>query len=228
METFFAFFVSFVSKTNYLCRVEEKIDTLLKQVRDLFMRYGLKSVTMDDLCRELGISKKTLYQFVNDKNDLVLKAMEHEIDKDECDIQKILDLNLSAIDELFEITNTVKEKLKNLHPSILYDMQKYYPEAWDIMSKHRNGFIVKTIGDNILKGQKEGVYRQNIHVQIVAALYASKVELLADNMLFQHLNAEPSEIYYENLIYHLHGISNSQGLKALEEKLHPKTQPNEK
>jgi len=199
--------------------VKEKVEHLLNQVRNTFMRYGLKSVTMDDLCREMGISKKTLYRFVTDKNDLVKKAMEFEILKDQEDIQAVISKGLNAIDELFEITNIVEEKLKTLHPSILYDVQKYYPEAWAMMSKHRNGFIVETIGNNILKGQKEGVYRTNLNIQIVSMLYASKVEFLADNMMLASLNIDAPTIYHENLIYHIHGISNSKGLAVLEEKL---------
>lgn len=177
---------------------------------------------MDDLCREMAISKKTLYQFVTDKNDLVKKTMEFEIVEDEKAITDITTKNLNALDELFEITNTVEEKLKNLHPSILFDMQKYYPEAWELMSKHRNKFIVDTIGNNILKGQEEGVYRSDLNVKIVALLYATKVELLADNMTISQLNIDPAHIYHENLIYHIRGISNSKGLEALEQKLSSK------
>lgn len=202
--------------------MKEKVEHLLNQVRNTFMRYGLKSVTMDDLCREMGISKKTLYRFVTDKNDLVNKAMEFEICKDQEDIQAVVSKNLNAIDELFEITGVVEEKLKNLHPSILYDMQKYYPEAWEMMSKHRNGFIVETIGNNIIKGQMEGVYRTDLNTKIVSMLYASKVEFLADNMMLADLNIDTSTIYHENLIYHIHGISNSTGLEVLQAKLLPK------
>lgn len=202
--------------------VEEKLISLLGQVRDIFMRYGLKSVTMDDLCREMSISKKTLYQYVSDKNELVKKTMEFEIEQDQCEIKSIVQKNLSAMDELFEITESVEEKIKNLHPSILYDMQKYYPEAWELMSNHRNSFIIKTIGDNIRKGQEEGIYRTDIDVNIISLLFATKVELLADNQLFARLGIKPSQIYFENLKYHVRGISNEAGRRALEKKLESK------
>ena len=202
--------------------VEEKVKLILRQVRDIFMRFGLKSVTMDDLCRELSISKKTLYQHVSDKNDLVKKAVEFEIDRDQCEISDIIGKNLSAMDELFEIASTVEEKLNNLHPSILYDMQKYYPEAWAVMSRHRNEFIVKTMSNNILKGQEEGIFRRDIDVKIISLLFAMKIELLADNMMYAHLGIKPAQIYFENLKYHVRGISNEAGLRALEKKLESK------
>lgn len=194
----------------------------MQQARDIFMRFGLKSVTMDDLCREMSISKKTLYQFVNDKNDLVKKAMEFEIDQDQCEIKAIVDKNLNALDELFEIIGSVEEKLKNLHPSILYDMQKYYPEAWAVMSNHRNNFIIKTIANNILKGQNEGIYRTDLNINIISLLFTAKVELLADSQTLTQLGIKPSQIYFENLKYHVRGISNEKGIRALEKKLESK------
>lgn len=199
--------------------MNEKLVPLLENVKSIFMRYGIKSVTMDDLCREMGISKKTLYQFVSDKPDLVKKAMTQEICSDQSSINSILEKNYGAIDELIEITRTMGEKLKNLHPSILYDMQKYYPESWEIMSKHRNGYIVQTIRGNIEKGQKEGVYRQDANPQIIALLFASKIELFADTSIYSHLGITPAEIYSESLTYHLRGIANKEGIKQLEEKL---------
>jgi AcrR family transcriptional regulator len=197
--------------------MNEKLGPILENVKSIFMRYGIKSVTMDDLCREMGISKKTLYQFVSDKNDLVKKAMSQEICSEQFSINTILDKNLGAIDELIEITRFVGEKLKNLHPSILYDMQKYYPEAWEVMSKHRNGYIVQTMRNNIEKGQKEGVYRIEANSQIIALLFASKIELFADTSAYSHLSLTPAEIYSENLIYHIRGIANAKGIKQLEE-----------
>jgi len=201
-----------------LSAMEEKLTPLLENVKSIFMRYGIKSVTMDDLCREMGISKKTLYQFVSDKNDLVKKAMSHEIYNDQLEMNSVLEKNLGAIDELMEITKLVGVKLKNMHPSILYDMQKYYPEAWEIMSKHRNGYIVQTIKNNILKGQKEGIYRFDLNEQIIALLFASKIELFADTNAYAHLGLTPSQMYAENLIYHIRGIANLEGIKLLEQK----------
>lgn len=199
--------------------VNEKLSHLLDQVRSIFTRFGVKSVTMDDLCRELSISKKTLYQFVCDKSDLVQKTMKYEIRQDQQEINSILEQHLPAIDELFEITRKVGEKLRHLHPSILYDIQKYYPEAWEIMTQHRSGYIVSVIKKNILKGQDEGVYRHDLNPEIIAMLFTSKIELLANHSLSSQLNAHPLEINQQNLIYHIRGISNQTGLKSLETKL---------
>jgi AcrR family transcriptional regulator len=104
--------------------MNEKLDHLLKQAGDIFMRYGLKSVTMDDVCRELGISKKTLYQYVSDKNDLIAKVLDQDIQEDEKVICALQTSGLSAIDELLHIQKMVTEKVQHMHSSIIYDLKK--------------------------------------------------------------------------------------------------------
>jgi AcrR family transcriptional regulator len=125
---------------------------------------------MDDMCREMGISKKTLYQFVKDKTDLVNQTMKVEIDNDQNKISEITQKNLNAIDEIFEITQLVSERIKHMHPSILFDMQKYYPEAWDIIDKHRRDFIVKTIKQNLIPNELSPL--------VTSILYANEADVL--------------------------------------------------
>jgi AcrR family transcriptional regulator len=197
----------------------EKLDTILQKAKNIFMRYGLRSVTMDDVCREMGISKKTLYQFVSDKSDLVKKSIEHEIAADKSNVCKIHDLNLNAIEEMLQVNNTVGEKLKNLHPSLLFEMQKYYPEAWAVMSQYRREFIVKIIHENIIKGQTEGLYRTDINPDIISKLYATKVELLTDLTVVNSMDFTPLQLFEENIKYHIRGISNAKGQDLLEKYL---------
>ena len=183
------------------------------------MRCGIRSVTMDDVCREMGISKKTLYQFVKDKTDLVNQTMKVEIDCDQQKISEITKKNLNAIDEIFEITQLVSERIKHMHPSILFDMQKYYPEAWDIIDKHRRNFIVKTIKQNLIHGQEQGLYRKEINSTIVARLFSSSVDVLSDIDFFTDPSITQTMVYNENLNYHLHSITSATGKIYLEKKL---------
>lgn len=206
--------------------MHEKLQHIIVQARAIFMRCGIRSVTMDDVSREMGISKKTLYQFVKDKTDLVNQTMKVEIDRDQNKISEIIHKNLNAIDEIFEITQLVSERIKHMHPSILFDIQKYYPEAWDIIDKHRRYFIVKTIKQNIIHGQGQGLYRKEINSTIVARLYSSTVDVLSDIDFFADSSITQSLVYQENLNYHLHGITSATGKIYLEEKLSKLNTPN--
>ena len=199
--------------------MNEKLEHIIQQARSIFMRCGIKSVTMDDVCREMRISKKTLYQHVHDKTDLVNQTMRTEIEKDEIEVTNLISLGLSAIDEMFEITRLVSEKIRNIHPSILFDMQKYYPEAWEMMRLHRNDFIERVIIKNISKGQDEGVYRSTLNTTIVARLFATKMDVLSDNQFFEGSGFTMTQVNFEHLIYHLYGISTPKGIEYLEQKL---------
>lgn len=196
--------------------MNEKLDHLLKQAGEIFMRYGLKSVTMDDVCRELGISKKTLYQYVSDKNDLIAKVLDQDIQEDEKVICALQTSGLSAIDELLHIQKMVTEKVQHMHSSIIYDLKKYYPESWGRIIRHRNEFIVGCIEQNIIKGQKEGVFRTDIHSALIAKIYASRIEVSIDPSLYSGLKITPAEVYAEAMRYHIRGIATEKGLKYLE------------
>lgn len=200
--------------------MNEKLDHLLKQAGEIFMRYGLKSVTMDDVCRELGISKKTLYQHVTDKNDLISKVLDQDIEADEKLICALQSSALSAIDELLHIQKMVTMKVQHMHSSIIYDLKKYYPESWGRIIKHRNEFIVGCIEQNIEKGQKEGLFRLDINSAVIARIYSAQIEATIDPMLFTGLKVNTATIYAEAMRYHIRGIATEKGLNYLESTQH--------
>jgi len=171
---------------------------------------------MDDVCRELGISKKTLYQYVSDKNDLIAKVLDQDIQEDEKVICALQTSGLSAIDELLHIQKMVTEKVQHMHSSIIYDLKKYYPESWGRIIRHRNEFIVGCIEQNIIKGQQEGVFRTDIHSALIAKIYASRIEVSIDPSLYSGLKITPAEVYAEAMRYHIRGIATEKGLKYLE------------
>ncbi len=183
------------------------------------MRCGLRNATMDDLCREMGISKKTLYQHVADKSDLVVKTVEREIEGDESAISEILGKSLNVIDELWEITRYASSKFQQTHPATLYEMQKYYPEAWQRLENHRSRFLIETITANIIRGISEGLYRKDVLPELIARLYSMKINLLAEHGRAPMAAISETAIFFETLKYHLRGICNPTGLLYLEEKL---------
>ena len=114
--------------------IDDRGKEILAKTVQLFMKFGIKSMTMDDVARQLGISKKTLYLYVSDKNDLVIKTMRAIVDRER---QAVINMNSNhsnAIDQLFELSKDVAQKFGSVHPSINYDLQKYHPEAWKVFS----------------------------------------------------------------------------------------------
>ena len=220
METFLTQNVSIVSFLySFAPFLEQKEQQFLEQVDKLFLSCGIKSLTMDDIARELGISKKTLYQYCTDKEDLLIKSFSHYFKCEETFQQAIWAKNLNAIDEMFEVSKHVSEMLKNLHPSVHYDLRKYYPEAWKIFSEYRKNFLLKCVSDNMEKGKKEGLYRANLNIPIVARIHIARIDVIFDGELFPASQFNFAEVFFELIRYHIRGIASPQGIEYFMDKI---------
>lgn len=202
--------------------MEEKKEVVLENATKIFMRYGLKSVTMDDVSRELKISKKTLYKFVTDKNDLVAQIMKAHIQNDEASVTKLIKESENSIEEIISISEFAGKIVNNMHPSIHYDLEKYYPEAWEIFIGYKQKFVLDCMKENMVRGIKEGYYRKDLNIPVVALLYVARIDLIFDGQLFPPNEFNFKDVYKEMIIYHLRGISSEKGIKYLNEKFNTK------
>ncbi len=199
--------------------MEQKEEQLLLQVDKLFMRCGIKSLTMDDIASELGISKKTLYLYCKDKEDLLIKSFSYHFKCEEDFQNAIVSKNLNAIDEIFEVSKHVTGMLKTMHPSVHYDLRKYYPEAWKIFSEYKKSFMLKCVADNMEKGKKEGLYRENLNIPIVARIHISRVDVVFDGELFPANEFNFQEVFFELIRYHIRGIASPKGIEYFMDKI---------
>jgi AcrR family transcriptional regulator len=199
-------------------QIEEKKRKVLEGAGKLILKYGVKSMTMDDIARELGMSKKTLYQYVQDKNDLIKQIIELDMQVDHAQICSIVDKKLNAIDENFEIFKSIVQNVGDVPPNILYDLKKYHPEAYNLHRDFMWTFSRKCIEENLNKGIAEGYYRQNIHTHIVATNYIMMVTNIFENSDPFGKDIHPIEIYKEIFNYHVNAIASNKGRKYLSEK----------
>ena len=175
-------------------------------------------MTMDEVARQLGISKKTLYQYVDNKKDLVKKMMELHINCEQCSLEETLKKCDNAIDEIMAMTKEVSSQMKEMHPSILFDMRKYHPEAFQILVNHKDKFVRKSIHTNLENGVKEGFYRTNLNTEIVTELYLSMMLSIMnpENTPSKEINLH--EVHGEMMRYHIRGIASSKGREYLKQK----------
>ena len=186
---------------------------ILIKAESLFLRYGIKSVSMDDIARELGISKKTLYQSVENKKDLLIQVMQAHITA-EIEAMKIIQAEATdAIDEMLRVTQYVLPTLRQISPTVIYDLQKYYQEIWQLMESFNTEHIFNAIKINLERGIKEGVYRDDINVDIVAKLYVGKTILVIDENLFPLRDYNKENLMKEYIKYHIRGVASNKGLK---------------
>ncbi len=195
---------------------------ILNKAESLFMRYGIKSVTMDDLAREMGMSKKTLYQYVSNKADLIENIFRLKIEEEQKMMAQYKEESTNAIDEVLKIARHVIRELRQFSPTVMYDLQKYYRGTYRQMEAYHSRHIIKVIRENVERGIKEGNYRSNLSPDIVSKLYVAKSSLVADQELFPLQQYHIERLFKEHIIYHIHGIASPQGLALFEKYLEAK------
>jgi TetR/AcrR family transcriptional regulator, cholesterol catabolism regulator len=200
-------------------RMDEKHGNFLLRVYELYNRFGIKSVTMDDVARELGISKKTLYECIEDKSELVKHVMQMVYRFHGENLQEITNKGMNAIEELFEVNRYMTQMIKEQNPTLGYDMQKYYPELHkELMEEQRRRMHV-AIKTNLIKGIEEGLYRKELNIEILSRLHMTRMEYRYRNDGYGMFEMDSQSVMQEIFIYHLHGIANDNGIKILNEKL---------
>lgn len=194
----------------------ELTDKLYDKLEALFMQAGIKNVTMDDIARKLGISKKTLYiPFIN-KKDLVKKVIGFSLTQEEKHLTTIRKSVLNAIDELFTINQHTCKHMERINPAALYDLSKYYPESWELFQDYKNNVIYKCIIENIESGVKESLYRDDFDPRIIGRIYLNRVDTMLDPYIFQDIEYDFTTVHTQCLIYHLRGIATPKGIEVLE------------
>lgn len=191
----------------------------LERVEALFFRYGVKSLTMDDVASELGISKKTLYQMVESKDDLVLKVLEHHIHREKslCLVQAAEASN--AIEEILIVMDSNSQELSQMKTNVIHDLQKYHREGWEMIRNFHYDFVFRIVRDNLLRGRKEGLYRENFDVDILAKLHLATAFNLFDEQIFPDGATSRGELFKEYMMHFLHGIVSAKGLQYLKKKI---------
>ncbi len=201
--------------------MKKEFEDILTKVSQLYLKYGIKSVTMDDVSRELGISKKTLYKHVSDKVDLVEKVLYNDMSQVEKRFKAICQSKKNAILELVAMNRQMHEMIKNYNPLTFYDLKKYYPVLFDQFISERSEKMYKWILENIKKGKKEGLYRSELNSEVIAKLYVSRVENMCRDEARDHNKLISRTFHSELFIYHIRGISNHKGIKEFEKYNNP-------
>ncbi|MBX2928897.1 MAG: TetR/AcrR family transcriptional regulator [Saprospiraceae bacterium] len=192
---------------------------ILKKAEALFLRLGIKSVSMDDVTRELGISKKTLYQYFENKEDLITQVISNHQCEEADAVTGICRGANDALEEVMGIARHVIVQLQQMSPATIFDMKKYYPEAWQVVERSQFEYVYNVVRANLERGKKEGLYRDDFDPDIIARLYVGSTAVLLDDQSFPTAEYHWSVLYREFIQYHLRGIVSPKGLKKLQEYL---------
>jgi AcrR family transcriptional regulator len=214
METLVTLKVSLV-----LCPIMaiiENTERIKQQAHELFMQYGFRSVSMDDIANKLGMSKKTIYQFYADKEELISAVVSETIQQNQTGCIADRKIAANAVHEIFLAIEMVMEMFSKMNPSLLFDMQKYHPLAFAKFQKHKNDFLYNVTRENIIRGIREEVFREDINIELVARFRVESM-MFPFNPEFQNkVKLNMAEIHEElMMIQYLFGLASPKGYKLI-------------
>lgn len=199
--------------------IEEQI---VWKANELMMQLGVKRVTMDTVAEALGISKKTIYQYYSDKNTLIDKCIDQQIEFYQKNCEASKHNNGNAIDHLVGITLEGILQLSKINPVLFYDLQKFYPLSWNKFLDFRNDFLLNQIIENLIEGKKEGLFDENIHPQLTAQIHLHNMDMILIPKDFSKTNQEQHQLLNCIIWLFIRSICSVKGLQYFE-KTHKET-----
>jgi len=184
---------------------------ILDGAKNLFMQFGLKSITMDDIARKVGVSKKTIYQFYNDKNSIVFQSVHEHFSNHRKEIELTLDNSKDAIEAIYRISRCMKVQVEAINPTVLYDLQRYFPKAHKRFLEFKNTFIKDRMKKILNDGIKSGYFRKEIHPEILIIQRIEQVQLAFNNDIYPRDKFDFKEIHEQLFDHFLHGILTEKG-----------------
>ena len=179
----------------------------------LFMKYGLRSVTMDDIAKHLGMSKKTIYQHFKDKEEIIIEATKSVFDAEVKMMEEVEKGTENAVDHLYKQTLLIRERIKNTSSTTMYDMQKYYPKAWNTYMCFKQDVVYNSVINNLQRGIEEGLFRADINPEILAKIRIAQIEASFDDELFSDGKYSLIEIHEQLFNHFTYGILSEKGLE---------------
>jgi AcrR family transcriptional regulator len=197
---------------------DPKFRLILDQSIELFGEFGIRNINMDDISRKVGISKKTLYQYVKSKEDLIETLFYYDQVKWDRELSKLKIEELNAIEILLQVSLMISDEMEKLNPKIKYELKKYYEPIFSGFMIKKQNHIFDYISKNIHKGIREGLYRSDVNVELVASLYVrnlmdihNKDYCIIKNITFEQV----FQVMFEN---HIRAISTNEGLAYFEKR----------
>lgn len=192
-------------------------EKILHTASQLFITMGVKSVTMDDIAERMAISKKTIYEFYENKYELVKATTLFLFENITAQITCICENHVECpIVNLFEINKFLKEHLQEDNSPVLFQLKKYYPEIYEDLYLKKFAIITEGITENLERGIKLGLYREDINVPIIARFYYAGIDSIKNNEIFPNDQFKTSQLTLTYLIYHLRAIATQKGIEELE------------
>lgn len=198
----------------HLCTMDLK-ERIQQRANDLFRRYGVKSITMDEIAAQLGVSKKTIYQYFSDKDELVDTVTSNVIGYAQQCCEKQKEGSRDAIHEIFQAMDFVREMFTDMNPAMLHDLDRFHPRAYKIFLDHKNKYLYQLIRANLERGIAEELYRPEINIDIISRVRLEGMHMAFNQDIFpssRYNLAETQKVIIEHFLF---GIASLKGHKLI-------------
>ncbi len=193
----------------------ESVTKILSGAQELFFKLGVKSVTMDDIAKHIGVSKKTIYLHFKDKDELVHLLMKEHFKRDEENFTNIFNESANIVEEVFMVMESMTERLSKINPLLIYELQKYYPKSWSLMKEFKDKFVMRRVEESIEKGKKDGIVREDANAKILARLRMEEVEMAFNPTVFPPDKYNVLTVQLALTEHFLYGICTLKGHKLI-------------
>lgn len=187
---------------------------ILQIATEQFTRFGVRTVTMEDLARLAGVSKKTIYQEFSDKKDLVKEAFEKILEEDRCKMAYIIESEDGVIEHLVKASKMMRERLQNINPMAIMEIQKYFPESWKMFEDFKINVIMTDLVNVIEKGKQLGYFRTELDSEIIAKVRVNQITSAFDPSNFMNPGFNLADEQFVLMDHFLHGIFTEKGRLA--------------
>ena len=191
-------------------------EKLLKGAEALFLKYGVRSVSMDDIARHLSVSKKTLYQYFVDKDEIVTQVAQSHLNLNRSQFDGIAAGAKNALDELMRINACMKRMMQGMNPTLLFDLKKYHVNAWELWTEHRNKHIRESVIRNVKQGMEEGLFRTNLNPEVLAMIRIETIQMLFNTDVFPADRYNLIDVHAQALDHFMYGLLTDKGRKLYE------------
>ncbi|MBC7862119.1 MAG: TetR/AcrR family transcriptional regulator [Bacteroidia bacterium] len=188
---------------------------IITAATDLFFRFGIKRITMDDISREMGISKKTLYTSFKDKDEIVDQLLEYSLCENVKNIDRINENAKDPIHELIESAKMMSSVFSRINPVFFYDLKRFYPSGWEKYQVFKEKNIMKIIENNLRRGVEMKIYRADLNIPVMTKFRVSQFDLALDPTIFPSDKFSLAETNALLLDHFMHGITTIKGHRLI-------------
>jgi AcrR family transcriptional regulator len=192
----------------------ETREKIIETAKEQFMRFGVRSVTMDDIARQAGVSKKTIYHEFADKNQLVYDTFSAALEEDILSMEDLPKIKDGIIEHLVGLTQFIRKRFADMNPLVMNEIQRYFPQCWRLFEDFKHEHILKEITELLNKGKEEGFFRPEIHTEIIALMRLEQMMIIFDPIKFPPSKYNQVELQLQIFEHFLYGIFTDKGRNA--------------